>query len=131
VINDLETARRVAKQGVWAALFVSIVTAVLAAVAAFGSSLAGIQPIAFSDAAMFAVLSIGIGKMSRVAATAALVLFLIEKPLMFRDGQRPGGVFVAMFITFVFLNTVRATFRFRQLLAVTPDATGPEPIVPT
>jgi len=129
-IKDLDTARRVAKQGVWAALFVAGVTALFATLAVFGKSVAGVEPLAFVDVAIFALLAIGIWKMSRVAASVALVLFVLEKIWAFQDGQRPAGMIMAIVITFIFVNTVRATFCYRRLLTAAPPGTEPGPITP-
>jgi hypothetical protein len=129
-INDLETARKVAKQGVWAALFVAGVTAVFATLALFGKSFAGVDESAFVAVVIFGALAIGIWRMSRVAATLALVLFVVEKVWAAQDGQRPAGVILAIVITLIFVNTVRATFRFRRLSTVAPTSTGPDPIAP-
>src|SRR5215472_14457455 len=109
-ITDLDIARKVALQGVWAALFVAGVT--------------------FVEVGIFGLLAIGIWRMSRVAALLALILFVLEKIWAFQDGQRPAGVIVAIVIIFGFLNAVRATFRYRQLLKSVQSVAGPDPISP-
>jgi hypothetical protein len=76
------------------------------------------------------ILAIGIWRMSRVAATVTLVLFVLEKIWAFQDGQRPAGMIMAIVLTLIFLNAVRATIRYRQLLAATPAGTGADPISP-
>jgi len=129
-INDLATAKKVAKQGVWAAAFVAVVTAVFAILALLGKPLAGVEGTALVEAAIFAAIAFGIWKMSRVAATAGLVLFVVEKILALQDRQRPVGVFLAIAITFAFANAVRATFRYHKLLTAGSGGFGVDPINP-
>jgi len=129
-ITDLDIARKVALQGVWAALFVAGVTALFATLAILGHPVAGVDALAFVEVVIFGVLAIGIWRMSRVAALLALILFVLEKIWAFQDGQRPAGVIVAIVIIFGFLNAVRATFRYRQLLKSVQSVAGPDPISP-
>ena len=109
-ISDRETARKVSRQAFWAAIAVVGITLLFATLAAFGTSVAGITPGAFLDAAIFGVIAVGIWRMSRVAAAAGLVLFGLERILIARDNPKGGGLIVAIALLFAFANGVRATF---------------------
>jgi hypothetical protein len=129
-IQDQQTARKVARQAFWAAIVVAAITTVFAALAMAGTSLGGTTAGAFVDAAIFALVAIGIWKMSRTAAVAGLAIFALEKILMFQSLQKPGNLFVAIAILFGFANGVRATFAYHKLAAAEPTASDPAPLIP-
>ena len=102
-ITNRETAQKVARNEVWAAIFVAAV-----------------------DAVIFCLLAIGIHKMFRTAAVAAFGLFVVEKILWFaaavsHSQNSPdtavtiGPILVTLAITAAFLNSVRATFAYHKL----------------
>src|SRR5215813_8041762 len=94
-IQDEQTARKVARQAFWAAIVVVVITSAFAALALAGTTLGGISATAFVDAAIFGLVAIGIWRMSRTAAVAGLVVFSLEKVLMFQSLQRPASLFFA------------------------------------
>ena len=128
-IHDTDTARRVARQAFWAAIVVVVLTVVLAGLAAFGTSVAGITPAAFVDAAMFGLVAVGIWRMSRIAAVAGLVLFGIEKLLMVQT-MKPGNLIVAVALLFAFANGVRATVAYHKLQSAAAQPAAGPPLAP-
>jgi len=128
-IRDRETARKTARQAIWAAIFVVVVTLVFATLAAFGTSVAGISPAAFLDAAIFGIIAIGIWRMSRVAAVAGLVLFVLERLLMFPENHSTGSLIVGIAIAIAFANGVRATFAYHRFQSA-HSSTGIPPLAP-
>lgn len=114
------SARRTAWWGAGAAFFASITTGFLAAL-----SMAGISPYqwlkgsAFVDAFLFALLGIGIVKMYRSAAVAALLLYLLETawkidvagPKLFSARQ----IFWVLFFVAAFSVGIVGTFAYRRV----------------
>jgi hypothetical protein len=119
-IKDRDTARKVARQAFWAAIFVVGVTTLFATLAVFGTSFAGTTPAAYIDAAVMGVIAIGLWRMSRTAAVAALVLFIVERILGAEDGIKPGSVFLMIVLLIAFANGVRATFAYHRMRPVEP-----------
>jgi len=79
-IHDEPSARRVARQGTWGAFVVAIITAAASFLSDAGVPVfKGMGPMAWLDAAIFAALGVGIGKMSRAAAIGALLLYIVER----------------------------------------------------
>ena len=113
-IHDTETARRVARQAFWAAIVVVVITLLLVGLAAAGKPVGGVTPIALVDAALFALIALGIRRMSRVAAFAGLLLFGIEKLLM-AQSMNVGNLVTAAALLFAFANGARATIAFHRL----------------
>jgi len=112
-IYDELSARAVAKQGMWAAFFVAIVTAAVSFLAGAGVSLIkGIGPTAWLDAAIFAALGFGIRNMSRAAAVGALVLYVAERVVMAQtSGLNPA---MAIGVVLGFVQGIRGTFAFQK-----------------
>jgi hypothetical protein len=79
-IRDESSARKVARQGMWGAFVVAIITGAAAFLSGAGVPVfKGIGPTAWLDALIFAALGVGIGKMSRAAAIGALLLYIVEQ----------------------------------------------------
>jgi hypothetical protein len=116
-ITDAVSARFAAKQGMGAALFCSGTTLVFVYLARQGVAMVqGLNQTALVDAAVFAFLGFAMLRMSRVAAVAALVLFIIERFAMWRS---VGGVGVASIpmmavILLCFISGVRGTFAYHR-----------------
>src|SRR5258706_9663747 len=106
-ILDRQTAQKIAREVSWAAIIVAVITAVFATLAVFGTSLIGIGPAAFGDAAIFGIVAVGIRRMSRVAAVAGLVIFGLEKLLMLDKMQGLGSIIVSLAFLLAFVNGVR------------------------
>ena len=129
-IRDRDTARKTAHQAFWAAIAVIVVTLVFATVAVLGTSVAGITPAAFLDAAIFGVIAIGIWRMSRVAAVAGLALFVLERLLMLPENHGTGSLIVGIAIALAFANGVRATFAYHRFQMADHSSTGIPPLAP-
>jgi len=115
-VEDLETARSASRQGMWAAVIVAVLTAI---VAAFG--FLGADASAFIDAVLFGLIAFGIYRVSRVAAVAGLLLFVLERVMMFAQTRQTGG-FVSLFLLLAFVHGVRGAFAYRRLLKVSVTA---------
>jgi hypothetical protein len=112
-IYDERSARKAAKQGMGAAFFVAGATAVASFLAGSGITLfKGIGPAAWLDAAIFGVLGIGIGRMSRLASVGALALYVVERIAM---GPVAGmnAVMMAAMIS-AFAQGIRGTFAYHR-----------------
>ena len=61
--------------------------------------------------------------MSRVAAVAGVVIFILERLYMLDKMLSPGNLIVAIALLFAFANGVRATFTYHRLQKGERDAT--------
>jgi len=124
-VKDLETAKLANRQGVWAASFVSVVTAVFAALGAAGIQLFEFtfDALALIDACIFGVLAFGIYKMSRIASVAGLGLYIIERADMWIN-YGPKNVIIAGLLVLMFINSIRGTFAYHRLRKGTVEMGG-------
>ncbi len=112
-IHDQQSARKAARPAMWAAFYVAIVTGVLAFLAGCGLQMfQGVGPMAWVDAVIFAGLGIGIGKMSRVAAIGALLLYIAERIAMARSVGLNQAMMIAMVACFA--QGIRGTWAFHK-----------------
>ncbi|NJO79148.1 MAG: hypothetical protein HC827_11930 [Cyanobacteria bacterium RM1_2_2] len=117
-IDSLETARQAANQGVWAAGLVAAITTGLILVSmAMGEVPEGMPAInawAFWDVGLFVAIGWGIRKMSRVAAVAGLVLYILEQVVMriSNPALSTSGFFVTGLLILAFTNAIRGTFAY-------------------
>ncbi len=81
---------------------------------------------ALLDAALFALIGLGLRKGSRTAAVAGLLLYLAEIVFTYTSGQPPSVV--AFFITVILFNSVRASFAYQKFRKNDPP---PLPVQPT
>jgi hypothetical protein len=120
-IYDETSARKVARQAMWAAFFVAIVTGAAALLAGSGvAALKSVGPTAWLDAVIFAALGIGIGKMSRAAAVGALLLYIVERIAMAPAVGISPVITIAM--ASCFAQGVRGTWAFHRFRQQSPDA---------
>lgn len=114
-VGSVESAKKAAKSGMWAAFVVAAITTIFAIIAmANGKELAGIDGTALVDAAIFAAIGIGIARYSRVAAVAGLVIYVGERIYMM-SVNGPQGILLSIIITLAFINSVRGTFAYHRL----------------
>ena len=123
-VSDITMARSAAEQGVGAALFVTIASLIFAGVV--GSDFEPVSKLGFdpSDswgivvgAAVFLAIAGGIHCMSRIAAVLGLVIFLLDRAATIAlVGPRVGMVSFALLMLVCFVNGVRGTFAYHQLL---------------
>ena len=128
-ITDLESAANAAKQGIWAAGVVAVVTTSIALIAlATGTSVMGVDGFALIDGSAFALIAWGIHHKSRVPAVSGLLLYLLELLAAMADGQGFSGGVTMIFFVSGFGNSIRGTFAYHkfyaQLKSVIDPATG-------
>ncbi len=129
-VSDMDGAKGAARYGMWCAIFVAGVTAVLVVLSFFGTTFMGITPAALLDVALFAAIAFGLSRYSRFAAVAGFVLFLIEKIYyLIVTGSIHGVGVVGVVILFGFLNGIRGAFAYQKLLAAVPPQTVPSAAV--
>ena len=123
-IRDEDSARYAAKQGMVGALVVAGVTALVSFLGTMGFSLWSLL-----DAAVFVAIGVGIWRMSRAAAVAGLVVFLIERVQMAaaHPDQASKGVVMGVIITIAFINGIRGTFAYHRF---TRPAASTAPVQP-
>lgn len=117
IITDAASAKFAAKQGMGAAFFCAGSTVLFVLLAHQGMSLVqGIDETALVDAAVFAALGIGILRMSRVAAVAALALYIVERIVMWTRVSSAGGLSIPMMAVIVlcFVSSIRGTFAYQR-----------------
>ena len=113
-ISHLDGAKTAARSGLWAACFVAIATAGVALYSEFVSPLLIFDIWGLLDSLLFAVIAIGIWRMSRIAAIFGLTLYLGEQWYQWTtDGV--GNIIVAVLLTLMFVNGVRGTVAFHRL----------------
>jgi hypothetical protein len=129
-VDTLEEAKEAARQGVWAAGFVAVITGAVAVYAALtNSEVMGIDAWAFVDAVVFAGIGVGIYRMWRVAAVGGLLLYVAERAYMMMQTQSARGVILGVILTLAFINAVRGTMAHHRLSTAEPAA--PLPPTPT
>lgn len=117
-IDSMEAARQAAKQGVWAAGLIATITTVLILVSmAMGGSPEVIPVLnawAFWDVGLFVAVGWGIHKMSRVAAIAGLILYILGQVVMriSNPALSTGGLVFAGLFVLAFVNAIRGTFAY-------------------
>jgi hypothetical protein len=117
IITDAASAKYAAKQGMGAAFFCAGLTVLFVLLARQGMSLVqGINERALVDAAVFAALGILILRMSRVAAVAALALYIVERIVMWIKISSVGVASIPMMIVIVlcFVSSIRGTFAYQR-----------------
>jgi hypothetical protein len=120
-IYDEQSARKAARQAMWGAFFVAIVTGAASFLSGSGVPVVkGVGPTAWLDAVIFAALGVGIGKMSRTAAVGALLLYVVERIAMAPVSGLNPVMMIAMVSCFV--QGVRGTWAFQKFRQQSPNA---------
>ena len=107
-LDDLADVQDAARHGYFACLFICVSTLLIMVLD--GSFLGGLVDIFF-----FGMAGLGIRQLSRLAAVAAFVLFLVERAAALVTGHV--GVFgvAGLLIAAILLNAVRAVYAAREL----------------
>jgi len=113
-VSDLGGAEKAINGGFWAALIVACITALVVSLSFAGVQLLGLNAWAFLDAAIFAMIAIGIKRKSRFAAVAGLCLYIVERIYMMQRGGA-SGIVMGILFTLLFINAVRGTFAYHRL----------------
>jgi hypothetical protein len=118
-IVTLSDAQSTGRHGTWAACFIAGIMSLVAL-----ASILGRLPEDFPrdgwaliDAAIFGLIAWGIYRMSRVAAIAGLILYIIERIAMHVMLGRSyiTAIFVTVMFLFAFINAVRGTFAYHRM----------------
>ncbi len=106
-LDDLADVQDAARHGYFACLFICVSTLLIMVLD--GSLLGGLVDIFF-----FGMAGLGIRQLSRLAAVAAFVLFLVERAIALVTGHV--GVFgvVGLLVAAILLNAVRAVYAARD-----------------
>ncbi|WP_266170551.1 hypothetical protein [Dyella subtropica] len=118
--GNVADAVQASNQGMWAAVFCAVVTAIMATVSIFtAAGIAGIHPSAYLDAVLFAVIAWRIHARSKGFAIAGLCLFVIEK--IFQIVTQPEsmrfGIFLGIILLLCFISGVRGNFAYHRFMA--------------
>ena len=113
-VTSVSGAEKAMNGGFWAALFVAIITSLVASLSFTGVHIFGIGASAFLDAALFAAIAFGIKRKSRFAAVAGLCLYVLERIYMLQRGGA-GGIVMGILFTLLFINAVRGAFAYYRL----------------
>ncbi|MGB3138851.1 MAG: hypothetical protein WBB18_18725, partial [Nodosilinea sp.] len=122
-------ARKVADQGFWAAIVVTMITVVFATVASILGPIEDVPINAWSfiDAGIFVALGLGIRKRSRVAAVAALALYWLNRIYFWSvvgfEPDEVSGLWMVVLLSVAFANGIRGTFAHHRL-AKQPEVDG-------
>ncbi len=119
-IVDRESAIAASRSGMWAAIIVAVVTALIATLAmALQKDIAGIDAWAYLDAGIFAVIAWGIKQRSRAAAVIGLLLFIVERNDM-AVSQHNFSI-LSLLLLLMFVNGVRGTFGYHRYAKDEPE----------
>lgn len=132
-IEDQLSAKKVARNGVWAAAFCAAATILVVGLNAAGADILALDHWALVDAALFIAIAVGIHRMSRTAAVAGLLLYLLERVYMIENLGNPGTIIQVLVLTLMFISSVRATFLYHRLtrtVPVPPRAANPPSVPP-
>jgi len=125
-VSELDGAKDATKYGMWCAIIVAAITAILSVLAIMGVGVTGISASALVDAVMFAGIAYGRSRYSRFAAVAGFVLYLAEKIYTYvQTGSILGVGVLAIVVLFGFLNGIRGVFAYQKLLAAVPPEVAP------
>jgi hypothetical protein len=118
LIETLSDAQRVGRQGTWAACILAGMTGIFALASILGVLPKGllISGWGLVDAALFGIIAWGIYRMSRVAAVAGLVFYIVEQVIAIATSDTKKGFgIVAILMIMAFFNAVRGTFAYHRL----------------
>ena len=122
-----EEARRAVRQGAYTALAVAALTVLIVVVGSALGGMPGVDPTLFDpwsllDAAVMALLAIGMFRMSRAAACAAFVLYVVARVATMLDTGSVGNVVLPILIVGMLGRAVYASFVFQRIEAAeNPD----------
>ena len=107
-IYDEHAAMNAARYGFWAAVLCSAATALLAVLGHLHLVKTTEGLVSVLDAAVFALIAIGIYRHRRLAAVCGLVLYLVERVSMWSE-VGPANAPLVVILTLAFINSVRGT----------------------
>lgn len=116
-IDSPAMARKVARQGVWAAILVAVITTIMIFVMQAMGPIEDVPLLdawAFIDVGLFVAIALGIHKMSRVAAVSGFALYLLGRIYAWSQVGASGNVIFSLLFLLAFLNAIRATFAYHR-----------------
>lgn len=116
-IDDLDTAKQTSRLGVWAALFVALLTTTLVILSWFGKQVVSyVDTTAWLDGFLFAIIAWRIYKFSKIAPIAGLALYLFERIYLWANYGAGGNLVLAFFLMMMFINSARGTFAYHKFI---------------
>lgn len=112
-IVDTTSAQKASKQGLWASAWCAGATIIFVVLSLLGFQMFNFDMLALFDAFLFIIIGWGIYKVNRIAAIAGLSLYILERILMWTE-HGPKNPAVAIFITLMFINSVRGIFAYHK-----------------
>jgi hypothetical protein len=123
-VSTLEAARSAAMGGAAVAGIIATITTAVAVYASFKGPVMLGSAWSFVDAALFAIIAVGIWRsVSRVAAVSGLLLYLAEQAYQWST-IGPKSPVLAVFLVLFLIHGVRGAFRYHQLKKVANDPAG-------
>jgi hypothetical protein len=116
-VDTPEGAKKAAGYGTAASIIVAVITAGFAtwAIVSRRTVMGFMDASSYWDAALFFAIAFGIYKEKRFAAIAGLTLYLLEKADQIHSTGQFQGAVPAVFLTIMFLSSVRGTFALHRL----------------
>lgn len=112
-ITDLESAKKVAYYGVWAALINAGLTTLFVILSFFGVNLFNTNALTLIDVAIFLIIAFGIYKLNRIAAVAGLLFYLFEIVVTILTVGSSIGI-LGVVLLFLYINSIRGTFAYQK-----------------
>lgn len=128
-VSDVESARKTARYGFWAAVVNIVVPAAGSVILAISeSSIRGIEARLLIEAAAFVPVAIGLYVYSRVAAVASLLLFAAFRAVAwFRLGVEADttAILISAVYVYFFIHGIRGAFALHALLGSKSGGVSP------
>ncbi len=105
-VSDETGARTASHLAMWASFLIAGISTAIALLGAAPKA-------ALLDAALFALIGLGIRKMSRTAAVCGLLLYVLEQVYAVVERRAGFGV-IAIIVTFLFVSSIRGTFGYHR-----------------
>ena len=116
-VSNRRFAQNAIQEAFWAALFVSVLTAILTVIVLLGPDETNFAQIGFLNSALFGGLAFGIYRRSRIAALSAFVLF--TGGVIYQLATTgPAGLVLRGFIALAFFHGVRGTIAYHRFPAL-------------
>jgi hypothetical protein len=116
-VSNRRFAQNAIQEAFWAALIVSVLTAILTVILLFSPDETNFAQIGFLNSALFGGLAFGIYRRSRTAALSAFVLFTAGTVYQLATAG-PGGLLLRGLVALAFFHGVRGTFAYQKLPAL-------------
>jgi hypothetical protein len=114
-INDLQSARSAAHQGVGVCAAIIIVSWIFIVILAATGAPVNYQPLIVMSI-VYGLIGMMIYRMSRLAAIGGLLLYLLERVVMMaQTGAGGGNIALIIIFAFAFVNSIRGTFAYHRM----------------